>query len=49
MPGWIFKMLFGLLLIAIIVFSARQQLDSRIDFQAGWAAYEKGDYQLDLS
>ena len=48
MPHWIFKVLFGLLLLAIIVFSARQQLNSRVDFQAGWAAYEKGDYQAAL-
>ena len=45
---WTFKVLFGLLLIAIIVFSARQQLNSRVDFQAGWAAYEKGDYEAAL-
>ena len=48
MPRWTFKVLFGLLLIAIIVFSARQQLNSRVDFQEGWAAYKQGDYEAAL-
>lgn len=46
--SWTFKVLFGLLLIAIIVFSARQQLNSRVDFEEGWASYEQGDYKTAL-